>query len=77
MIMELLDDENDHNSQVEKLKEILFKEGDDGLDDILSKVNLESNNNNVNTCFFFSIIIYIYLSNSSVVLINFESNRFE
>ena len=75
--MELLDDENDHNSQVEKLKEILFKEGDDGLDDILSKVNLESNNNNVNTCFFFSIIIYIYLSNSSVVLINFESNRFE
>lgn len=41
MIMELLDDENDHNSQVEKLKEILFKEGDDGLDDILSKVNLE------------------------------------
>ena len=71
MIMELLDDENDHNSQVEKLKEILFKEGDDGLDDILSKVNLESNNN-VNTCFF---PIIIYLSNSSVVLINFESNR--
>lgn len=57
MIMELLDDENDHNSQVEKLKEILFKEGDDGLDDILSKVNLESNNN-VNTCFF----LYYYLS---------------
>lgn len=57
MIMELLDDENDHNSQVEKLKEILFKEGDDGLDDILSKVNLESNNN-VNTCFF----SYYYLS---------------
>ena len=77
MIMELLDDENDHNSQVEKLKEILFKEGDDGLDDILSKVNLESNRIIMSTLVFFSIIIYIYLSNSSVVLINFESNRFE
>lgn len=60
MIMELLDDENDHNSQVKKLKEILFKEGDDGLDDILSKVNLDSNNN-VNTCFFF-LYYYLYLS---------------